>query len=763
MLTAYWAALRAAWPTMAAWATFALVVGLAARHVAPIKRLTAGRFRVVFALFVIGMGVWLAWRERSLFDDSFITFRYIQNGLAGHGLVFNIGERVEGYTNFMWLVVIAALTWATGVSIPLVALFAGLLVFAANLATVIAIGRRLCSDDRSAAHLPLAALWVGCQNVFHVYGTSGMETMFASWMVNLAVLSRLALAGRAAIGAAGAFLILATLTRPDHSLFYAVMAAVLAAERVPVLRRALRQKRLAPAVKTAAVDAAAYSASAVVYGAYLLWKLHYYGSIVPNTFFAKSAELTYWTQGLIYAASYALSSHMIVVLPIFTIWLFGWDRHRWFKGFAGAAVVVVVLYVVRLGGDQMFGRFFQSLVPLVLLGVEQMIHHVAVAGGRLPSRRAVAAAVVLAATLFGLPMVKPAEGTWYIFEPNRLFRVTNLSPMRIQQEGSTYDRVEEATRFARAFADKGLAPSVADGGIGIFGYFSKLPLIDTNGLTDAYVGRLPLAVRGKPGHEKEPGEAYLNARGVLIARAERRKQTRAYASFHIGGHRVPRHVFYRWDTPFMTELRKRSPEVSFVDFPAWYDEHWKAVYAHSPARVARRLAEYDHYYFNDNPDPERRDRLVSRFLWMRDFEHVSDLGDLRVKKGAAPQFLCPVEDGAWRIAGYQGRCLIATGLKGKGRWVLPDFTIDGDTVALRIGSAHGRKGVRADLVIDGKPVRGRRAEGAELLQTVLWNVSEFRGRTAHIRLTDNAADDRLYVDDLWEARRAAPPLAAPTL
>src|SRR5215475_14053819 len=40
-------------------------------------------------------------------DDAYISFVYARN-LARHGqLVFNLGERVEGYTNFLWTVLLA--------------------------------------------------------------------------------------------------------------------------------------------------------------------------------------------------------------------------------------------------------------------------------------------------------------------------------------------------------------------------------------------------------------------------------------------------------------------------------------------------------------------------------------------------------------------------------------------------------------------------------------------------------------------------------
>src|SRR5262245_15180176 len=44
-----------------------------------------------------------------LTDDAYISFRYARNLADGHGLVFNPGgERVEGYSNFLWVLILAA-------------------------------------------------------------------------------------------------------------------------------------------------------------------------------------------------------------------------------------------------------------------------------------------------------------------------------------------------------------------------------------------------------------------------------------------------------------------------------------------------------------------------------------------------------------------------------------------------------------------------------------------------------------------------------
>jgi tetratricopeptide (TPR) repeat protein len=52
-------------------------------------------------LFALVLAVYLAhaFYYRGLIDDAFISFRYARN----LGLVFNPGERVEGYTNLLWV------------------------------------------------------------------------------------------------------------------------------------------------------------------------------------------------------------------------------------------------------------------------------------------------------------------------------------------------------------------------------------------------------------------------------------------------------------------------------------------------------------------------------------------------------------------------------------------------------------------------------------------------------------------------------------
>src|SRR5262245_10478837 len=64
------------------------------------------RQRVLFALLAIAILLPHGLAISFLNDDAFISYRYAKNWVDGHGLVFNPGERVEGYTNFLWTVLI---------------------------------------------------------------------------------------------------------------------------------------------------------------------------------------------------------------------------------------------------------------------------------------------------------------------------------------------------------------------------------------------------------------------------------------------------------------------------------------------------------------------------------------------------------------------------------------------------------------------------------------------------------------------------------
>ena len=79
-------------------------------------------------------------------EDSFISFRYAKNLAEGYGLVWNIGELpVEGYTNFLW-VIICTLGTIAGFDIILFAQFFGITAGIFTLFYVYNISRKIGLD-----------------------------------------------------------------------------------------------------------------------------------------------------------------------------------------------------------------------------------------------------------------------------------------------------------------------------------------------------------------------------------------------------------------------------------------------------------------------------------------------------------------------------------------------------------------------------------------------------------------------------------------
>jgi hypothetical protein len=79
------------------------------------ERSSTGRHRDAAVWWAVGGALLVAgfafeWSRRygyNVCDDSLISLQYARNAAGGLGFVFNPGERVEGFTNFLWVAVLA--------------------------------------------------------------------------------------------------------------------------------------------------------------------------------------------------------------------------------------------------------------------------------------------------------------------------------------------------------------------------------------------------------------------------------------------------------------------------------------------------------------------------------------------------------------------------------------------------------------------------------------------------------------------------------
>ncbi|NBH11566.1 hypothetical protein GTY80_51045, partial [Amycolatopsis sp. SID8362] len=150
-------------------------------------------------------------------EDALVSFRYAQNIADGNGPVFNPGERVEGYTNFFWLVLIALPRAAFGAEVDTTAVVFGvaaalgcvlLAYFLVN--RIVAAATAEGSEPRAAIGVAAAVLTASAGGLA-VYGPSGSEVPL---FVLLVLAVGYSLAARRPV-VAGVLVAFAVMTSPE--------------------------------------------------------------------------------------------------------------------------------------------------------------------------------------------------------------------------------------------------------------------------------------------------------------------------------------------------------------------------------------------------------------------------------------------------------------------------------------------------------------------------------------------------------------------
>ncbi len=235
---------------------------------------------LALALLVVACALHVAFAREWGADDAYISYRYAQNFTAGHGLVFNPGERVEGYTNLLYVLVVAA--GARLFHAPHYA--TAVLVNAAALAAILVVLVRHVAGGAGGAGAVLAARWAGafvvlCP-VFYRWVTAGLEAPVVLLLqvllwVNAERSVRDAgpdggrARGRIGLATLCGAAFASVLVRADGVVFPAVTAAYL-----------LVHRRWRAGLAVAGTAAATLAAD-------VAWRLAYYGAPLPNTYYAK--------------------------------------------------------------------------------------------------------------------------------------------------------------------------------------------------------------------------------------------------------------------------------------------------------------------------------------------------------------------------------------------------------------------------------------------------------------------------------------------
>ncbi|SYZ71987.1 membrane hypothetical protein [Candidatus Zixiibacteriota bacterium] len=430
---------------------------------------------LVLALLLVAMTavILLAVHLNFVQDDAYISFRYASNLLDGQGLVYNAGERVEGFTNFLWVIILALSKGILGLDYLITARILSFGVIAVIYILLFLLLSRVKVQRKFLMLAGITVLMLANLSLPY-WAVSGLETVFFGALVLIALYCEYARPN-----VTPAFLIVATLIRPEGALLFGIV----------FLNRLIGRRKIDWRF-------AAYYILPLI--PFALFKWLYYGSLFPNPMFAKSGlGLEYIQSGLNYLWFFTRTLGvfgLIFVPPLLAVKRL-WTRYSLLYLF----VAIYILYIVLVGGDVLkVYRFFVPVVPvlylLFVLSVKELLAWSGLRKFRSPAFSGTALLIVCVGTAAGS----------YLLSAHHINTYLKLERM-----------LTDKMQFTAVMLRKHMGPdfSVAASTIGILGY--ELPghrIIDMLGLTDRYISRHPETISGL---QSTWQERHFNSRYIL--------------------------------------------------------------------------------------------------------------------------------------------------------------------------------------------------------------------------------------------------------
>ncbi|WP_145978793.1 hypothetical protein [Granulicoccus phenolivorans] len=462
-------------------------------------------------------------------DDGFINVRVVMELHAGNGPVFNPGERVELTTSTLWFYLLALVSWIVPAEISVTAVVLGWIcaVAAFVFAALGAVRFARASGQADGFPLPAGLLVVAAIPVMWDFATSGLEPAITfAWLAICfwGLARRLPVPGvegpkpepRAAWDPLWLPIVigLGYLVRPDAALYSVGFA-------VALLWQSRRSWKgwVAAALLAVALPLA-----------YQIFRMGYYGILVPNTALAKGAGNALWGLGGNYA--WLFLNGFALWLPLLIGGLLLAYRLRHLIGQRNRAAIALVagtvvpalahvVYVIRVGGDFMHGRFllpplFALMLPIGVLFVNWA-----------PARRwlAVSVAMLVLWAIYPVALYRPVIALGHGVTDERLhyttyvpshetvhiadwqghiFAVRGAEARRDLEAGRRYYRTEHNVFFPAA---DGIRVAHAFPSIGVYSVVAgtDVIIVDTLGLADPIAARIPMPTQPeKIGHVERP-------------------------------------------------------------------------------------------------------------------------------------------------------------------------------------------------------------------------------------------------------------------
>lgn len=447
-------------------------------------------------------------------DDSYITFRYVKNFINGLGLVFNEGEKVEGYTSFLWTIFLSLISFIfrniEKTAQYLTVGFGVLILFAVY---KLMENIRLAGEDKKGRFkaeniekifniIPSALL--SATGAFIYWAVSGMETTIFIFFSLCGVYYYLN--GKNSCEANKKFtifMLLAALTRPEGLYLFAIIyfhkAIALFIEK--------RKEGLVSFIKSffsksVVIEILLFVAPNLLY---IGFRLLYYGHPFPNTFYAKTGiSAEYFSAGLEYFTYFSRSYLLygfVLALPLI---LFKIKDIRFELSLFYLIIILYSAYVIIIGGDVLRPhRFFLPILPFVyILFIKALfyIYIIMIKKYGEANYKNIAGAILMFIIIYGSfnynqennnrLFEKLGIGEFGVFNPRE-----DIKRYRDLENGLVANMSGIGRWLNYEQSRRGEKITVAITTIGAISYFSNVTAIDQLGLTDSYIAHYPKEIK----------------------------------------------------------------------------------------------------------------------------------------------------------------------------------------------------------------------------------------------------------------------------
>ncbi len=416
-----------------------------------------------------------------MIDDAFTSFRYAKNLVNGQGLVYNPGERVEGYTNFLWTLIIAIFMkmgfQPERLSQVLGSIFAGLSIF-----LVFLISSLLSPKSK---FLNLVALLFLCANsCFASWAIGGLEGPFFTFLILLATYRYFLEIQNKKVCLSSIIFGMATLTRPEGLLFFGI---TFIHQIILLFKKRLSFKNLL----------SSFALFLSIFAPYYIWRYSYYGFPFPNTFYAKIGEgISQYLRGVKYVKNFLIefSGWIFLTIP------FVFRRIDLYSCYFFIITLFYLLYIIYIGGDALpMYRFLVPILPFLYFLFQEGLKSFCELFSK---RKAFIIAFMIILPGISLTIKNSFLGKSYNYVKDQAIWTQNWSFV-----GKWF--------FQNIPKNESIALSPA----GAIPYYSELYSIDMLGLCDLYIGHIKMEGMGKwgfAGHEKGSGDYILKKKPTYI-------------------------------------------------------------------------------------------------------------------------------------------------------------------------------------------------------------------------------------------------------